>query len=142
MGRAAHQGPIRRPLDSPLPEAAFPEAERPGAKGHQDFLLEPFPYPKYGPGQLWEEVARDVQRLGGQVLTEWAVESLAVEQNRVVSLTARHSSRNDRGLPRRLFLFDHARSASWSALSTAPPAVSSRSPTAWFTATSSPSACS
>ena len=55
-------------------------------------LIEQFLYPKYGPGQMWEEVAREVQGMGGEVLTGWNVESLAVEQNRIVSVTARHLS--------------------------------------------------
>src|SRR5512142_1656623 len=30
-------------------------------------LIERFLYPKYGPGQLWEEVARQVQAKGGEI---------------------------------------------------------------------------
>jgi protoporphyrinogen oxidase len=30
-------------------------------------LIEQFLYPKYGPGQMWEEVARQVSRRGGQI---------------------------------------------------------------------------
>ncbi len=30
-------------------------------------------YPKFGPGQMWEEVARKVTDQGGQVLTGWEV---------------------------------------------------------------------
>src|SRR6185312_9944775 len=29
-------------------------------------LIEQFLYPKYGPGSLWEEVARQVQEMGGK----------------------------------------------------------------------------
>lgn len=30
-------------------------------------LIESFMYPKYGPGQLWEEVARRVVAMGGEI---------------------------------------------------------------------------
>jgi protoporphyrinogen oxidase len=55
-------------------------------------LIGQFLYPKYGPGQMWETVAHDVDQMGGQVLTGWNVESIAVRQNRIVSVTAHHSS--------------------------------------------------
>src|SRR6187402_615725 len=33
-------------------------------------LIEQFLYPKYGPGQMWEAVAAEVKRLGGEILFE------------------------------------------------------------------------
>ena len=36
-----------------------------GQKGTETSLIEKFLYPKYGPGQLWEEVARKVREMGG-----------------------------------------------------------------------------
>jgi protoporphyrinogen oxidase len=36
-------------------------------KGTETSLIERFLYPKFGPGQMWEEVSRRVVRLGGQV---------------------------------------------------------------------------
>ena len=33
-------------------------------------LIEQFLYPKYGPGQMWREVARKVEALGGEILRE------------------------------------------------------------------------
>jgi protoporphyrinogen oxidase len=33
-------------------------------------LIEQFLYPKYGPGQMWQEVARKVEALGGEILRE------------------------------------------------------------------------
>jgi protoporphyrinogen oxidase len=51
-------------------------------------LIERFLYPKFGPGQMWEEVARRVTSLGGAIHTrhrvvgiehrEWRIESVAV----------------------------------------------------------------
>lgn len=47
-----------------------------GQKGVETSLIERFLYPKYGPGQLWEEVARQVQEMGGQVLMNQDVKSV------------------------------------------------------------------
>jgi protoporphyrinogen oxidase len=37
-------------------------------KDTETSLIEQFLYPKYGPGQLWEEVARQVEKMGGKIL--------------------------------------------------------------------------
>jgi protoporphyrinogen oxidase len=39
-------------------------------------LIEQFLYPKFGPGQMWEEVARRVKDLGGEILMHWSVEEI------------------------------------------------------------------
>lgn len=36
-------------------------------KGTETSLIEQFLYPKFGPGQMWESVADEVQRLGGEI---------------------------------------------------------------------------
>ena len=33
-------------------------------------LISKFNYPRYGPGQMWETMTDDIERLGGQVLLE------------------------------------------------------------------------
>jgi protoporphyrinogen oxidase len=50
-------------------------------------LIEQFMYPRLGPGQLWEVVARKVQEMGGIIQTGFDVESLQVEENRVLSVS-------------------------------------------------------
>lgn len=55
-------------------------------------LIEKFLYPKLGPGQMWEEVARIVKAGGGQILTEMEVEGLDFEGDRVVGVTARDAA--------------------------------------------------
>jgi protoporphyrinogen oxidase len=50
-------------------------------------LIERFLYPKLGPGQLWEIVAQRVLDLGGTILTEFDVDTIHCEGNRVVSLS-------------------------------------------------------
>jgi protoporphyrinogen oxidase len=53
-------------------------------------LIERFLYPKYGPGQMWEEVARKVKELGGQIVTETRVTGLRVGPNqRITAVSAK-----------------------------------------------------
>lgn len=56
-------------------------------KGTETSLIERFLYPKYGPGQMWEEVARRVQEMGGIVFMEEAVQEIRTRRNRIVSVT-------------------------------------------------------
>ncbi len=51
-------------------------------------LIEQFIYPKLGPGQMWEEVARRVQDKGGRILLNRQVEQVEIQGNRVVAVTA------------------------------------------------------
>ena len=50
-------------------------------------LIERFLYPKLGPGQLWEIVAQRIQDLGGTILTEFDVDTINCEGDRVVSIS-------------------------------------------------------
>ncbi len=54
-------------------------------------LIEQFMYPKFGPGQMWEEVAERVKSGGGQVLTGWRVEEIFTEADRVTGIKASNS---------------------------------------------------
>jgi protoporphyrinogen oxidase len=54
-------------------------------------LIEQFLYPKFGPGQMWDEVGRRIQQLGGRILTHWSVEGIEVNGNLVASILARNS---------------------------------------------------
>jgi protoporphyrinogen oxidase len=49
-------------------------------------LIEQFIYPKFGPGQLWETVAQDVQAKSGEVVRNSEVNAIYVENGRVVSV--------------------------------------------------------
>src|SRR5579864_4427911 len=56
-------------------------------------LIERFLYPKYGPGQMWEEVARRIRERGGVILTGWKVERIERDpEGRILSIEARHTS--------------------------------------------------
>ena len=48
-------------------------------------LIESFLYPKYGPGQLWEKVAHEAERLGAVIKYNCPVTKLHTENGRIVS---------------------------------------------------------
>ena len=49
-------------------------------------LIEQFIYPKYGPGQLWEIVADDVSKMGGEINMSHKVTRINISGQRVVSV--------------------------------------------------------
>jgi protoporphyrinogen oxidase len=51
-------------------------------KDSETSLIEQFLYPKFGPGQLWERVAKLVEEGGGEVRLGWKVVRLHVEKDR------------------------------------------------------------
>ncbi len=59
-------------------------------------LIEQFLYPKFGPGQMWEEVGRRVEHLGGKILMNWAVEEIEHRDNVVTAVVARNSETGER----------------------------------------------
>lgn len=67
-------------------------------------LIEQFIYPKYGPGQLWETVADDIRRLGGEIHMQHEVIGVNVEQGRVVSVVARTADGQEQTFPCDYFL--------------------------------------
>ena len=61
-------------------------------KGTDTSLIERFMYPKFGPGQLWEHVASEIVRLGGEIHMGWKVDALHCEGLRITSLDAINES--------------------------------------------------
>lgn len=55
-------------------------------KGTETSLIERFLYPKFGPGQMWEEVARRVATLGGEVHLRQRVIALEHVAGRIQSI--------------------------------------------------------
>jgi protoporphyrinogen oxidase len=52
-------------------------------------LISEFHYPRFGPGQMWETMTREIERMGGEVRTETEVEQLnAAADGRIVSVEA------------------------------------------------------
>jgi protoporphyrinogen oxidase len=52
-------------------------------------LIEQFLYPKLGPGQLWETVARKVIEMGGTILSDHNVVEIKTQSDQVTGVTAR-----------------------------------------------------
>jgi len=63
-----------------------------GQKDVETSLIEQFLYPKFGPGQMWEEVAERVRERGGEILTHWSVEGIEhTAGGQVTCVLARHT---------------------------------------------------
>jgi protoporphyrinogen oxidase len=54
-----------------------------GQKSTETSLIEQFLYPKYGPGSLWEEVARQVEEMGGRIYLNQDVQSIEVNEGAI-----------------------------------------------------------
>jgi protoporphyrinogen oxidase len=55
-------------------------------------LIEQFLYPKYGPGQMWEEVAELVKQNGGEILMHWSVDEIRHDDAGQVTSVLAHNS--------------------------------------------------
>jgi protoporphyrinogen oxidase len=63
-----------------------------GQKGTETSLIERFLYPKFGPGQMWEEVGARVQSAGGAIHLRHKVTAIHRESNRITAVDVRDSS--------------------------------------------------
>ena len=59
-----------------------------GQKQTETSLIEQFLYPKFGPGQMWEEVARRIVEMGGEIHTGYRAERILTDGFRVTALDA------------------------------------------------------
>jgi protoporphyrinogen oxidase len=58
-----------------------------GNKGNKvKSLIDKFNYPRYGPGQLWDAMAREIENRGGEVRLNATVEKLVIEGGRVTKV--------------------------------------------------------
>lgn len=64
-------------------------------KGVETSLIEKFLYPKYGPGQLWETVAKEIENMGGKIYLNKKIEKIKIENNKVISITSNDSETID-----------------------------------------------
>jgi protoporphyrinogen oxidase len=65
-------------------------------KSKQTSLIERFLYPRYGPGQLWEEVARIIQEKGGELHFCMDVDKIHHQGGRINSVEAVNTNTNER----------------------------------------------
>jgi protoporphyrinogen oxidase len=66
-------------------------------KDTETSLIEQFLYPKYGPGSLWEEVARQVQEMGGKIYLHQDVKYIQTHEGGIHSITTIHSQTGQTG---------------------------------------------
>jgi protoporphyrinogen oxidase len=64
-------------------------------KNVETSLIEQFLYPKFGPGQMWEEVSRRVKDLGGDILIHWQVDE--IEHDGAGRVIAVHATNTESG---------------------------------------------
>ncbi|MFL5873768.1 MAG: NAD(P)/FAD-dependent oxidoreductase [Solirubrobacterales bacterium] len=73
---------------SDLSVASALRAALPGGGERPKSLIEEFRYPRLGPGQMWEEMARRVERGGSEIRLGAPVEELEHEDGRVTAVRA------------------------------------------------------
>lgn len=66
-------------------------------KGTETSLIEQFLYPKYGPGSLWEEVARQVQEMGGKIYMHQDVQKIYTQEGKIQSVNTINSQTGQAG---------------------------------------------
>lgn len=55
-------------------------------------LIEEFWYPKYGPGELWETLAYEFEKLGGKIQKNSKVQNINIIGNKVISVTCNNNN--------------------------------------------------
>jgi protoporphyrinogen oxidase len=68
-------------------------------------LIENFLYPKFGPGQMWEEVARDIQSMGGIVKKNCDVVDLHIENDLVTEVIVLDKKTNNEEIVKADYFF-------------------------------------
>ena len=66
---------------------AFAKQFNLGKKSKETSFIEKFMYPKFGPGQLWEKTAREIENLGGKIIKNVSVKSIVFRNNKVQEIT-------------------------------------------------------
>ncbi len=62
-------------------------------KSKETSLIESYYYPKYGPGQMYEEIAKEYQNLGGKLLKEYEVIKINNNKNTIKSIICMHNNK-------------------------------------------------
>ncbi len=64
----------------------FKKLFRINSKEVETSLIEQFWYPKFGPGQLWETLAEEVEKRGGKILKDHEVSGITIKDGKIVSV--------------------------------------------------------
>ena len=73
-------------------KSVFNKPEEISQKELETSLISKFLYPKYGPGQLWEEVVERIKEKGGEILFQHEAISFETKDQHVICCTVRDNS--------------------------------------------------
>jgi protoporphyrinogen oxidase len=85
---------IRKAISHALKSKFKSKATDLSQKDTETSLIEHFLYPKLGPGQLWEEVARMIQQMGGTIIHHCNAEAIHHSGNRITGITIKNTQTN------------------------------------------------
>ena len=88
-----------------LVSSSIGEPEELLEKNVEPSLIQRFLYPKLGPGQLWEEVARQVTEKGGEIFLNHRVVTIHVENSRVTEMQVQNKATGEIKTVKADFLF-------------------------------------
>lgn len=74
---------------------ALHELTKINEKNVETSLIEQFLYPKLGPGQMWETVAKKVVEMGGEIHFNCEVNGLVINQNEITSVNVLNHETNE-----------------------------------------------
>lgn len=72
---------VRKVIEHAVRSVRRPAGKDIAQKDTETSLIEQFLYPKFGPGQLWEEVARQVEAMNGKIFLHHTVKRLYTREN-------------------------------------------------------------
>jgi len=67
-------------------------------------LIEEFWYPKYGPGQLWEILADEFEKLGGTILKNHEVKNINIKNNKINSVDCQINGKENKNINGDIFI--------------------------------------
>ncbi len=81
---------VRRAITHALHQLVFGRgtAADIGQKKVETSLINRFLYPKFGPGQMWDQVATEIVAMGGKIVTNAAVDKVRIEARRTIGVEA------------------------------------------------------
>ncbi len=59
-----------------------------GGKSKEVSLIKRFLYPKFGPGQMWEAAAKQIEGLGGRIIYDSHVSEIKIKDSEIISVKA------------------------------------------------------
>ena len=66
---------------------------RKNKKNTETSLIEEFYYPKFGPGHLWETLAKKIEKMGGTIKMEHEVIGINFDKDKIISVTCKNKNK-------------------------------------------------